>query len=196
MSLDEAFQELYKDMQYYRDSGGGVTVSGGEPLYQPEFVATLLKQCRDAGIHTCVETCGYSDGSALEKILPYVDLILFDLKHMDPIAHRKLTMCSNEPIIRNLELIVARGTPVIIRVPLITGLNDSDEDVTAIARTIGNMKHLNEVNLLPYHKFGMGKYKMLDRRYKLSKLVRPTELKLQRVKEIFESFGIDCKTIN
>ena len=85
---------------------------------------------------------------------------------------------------------------MIIRVPLITGLNDSDEDVTAIARTIGNMKHLNEVNLLPYHKFGMGKYKMLDRRYKLSKLVRPTELKLQRVKEIFESFGIDCKTIN
>lgn len=193
MSVEEVFQEIQRDMQYYRNSGGGITVSGGEPLYQPEFTASLLKRCRDGGIHTCVDTCGYAEAWALEKVLPYTFLMLFDLKHVDPIAHRKLTARSNEPIIRNLKLVVARGTPVIIRVPVIPGLNNSDEELAAIARTVAGMNHLNKVDLLPYHRFGMGKYKMLDQRYKLSQLVRPTETKLQRSKKIFESFGINCE---
>jgi len=193
MSVDEVFQEVRKDVQYYRSSGGGVTIGGGEPLQQPAFVAALLKQCQDEGIHTCIDTSGYADTEALEEVLPHVSLMLFDLKHMDPIVHRKLTGRSNEPIIRNLELITAREIPTIIRVPVIPGFNDSDEDITAIARTVTGMNHLSEVNLLPYHKYGFSKYKQLDRRYKLRGLEPPTDMKLKRLQEIFESFGLNCQ---
>jgi pyruvate formate lyase activating enzyme len=193
MSVDEVFQEIKKDIQYYRSSGGGVTIGGGEPLQQPEFVATLLKHCRDEGIPTCIDTSGYADTEALEEVLPHVSLILYDLKHMDPIVHQKFTGRSNEPIIRNLELITTREIPTIIRVPVIPGFNDSDENITAIARTVIGMNHLIEVNILPYHKYGLSKYKQLDRRYKLSKLEPPTDMKLKRLQEIFESFGLNCR---
>lgn len=193
MSVDKVFQEIQKDIQYYRSSGGGVTIGGGEPLQQPEFVATLLKQCRDEGIHTCIDTSGYADTEALEKVLPHVSLILYDLKHMDPVIHRKFTGRSNEPIIRNLEIITTKEIPTIIRVPVIPGFNDSDENITAIAHTVLGMKHVSEVNLLPYHKYGLSKYKQLDRRYKLSELEPPTDIKLKRLQEIIESFGLSCR---
>lgn len=192
MPVEEVFQEIRRDIQYYQISGGGVTAGGGEPLYQPDFVAALFKRCQDEGIHTCLDTCGCATTAAVDKVLPYTSLVLFDLKCMDPTTHQKLTGRSNKLINRNLELIVARGTPLIIRVPIIPGFNDSDEEVTAIARTVADMNHLNQVNLLPYHKFGTGKYKMLDRRYKLGELAPPTDTKLRRAKEIFESFGINC----
>lgn len=192
-SVEEVFQEIKRDIDYYRGSGGGMTASGGEPLYQPDFVAALFKKCEGGDIHTCLDTCGYAATAALDKVLPYTRLVLFDLKCVDPIAHRKLTMRSNEQIIRNLELIAAREIPVIIRVPIITGFNDSHEEVIAIARTIAGMNNLNQVNLLPYHKFGISKYKMLDRRYKLGELSPPTDTELQRVKKIFESFEINCE---
>lgn len=193
MFVEEVFQEIQKDIQYYQGSGGGITLSGGEPLYQPEFTTALLKLCRDRGIQTCIDTSGYSEVRELEKVLPYTSLVLFDLKHMDPITHQKLTAFSNKPIIRNLELIVSRDVPVIVRVPIIPGLNDSSEELTAIARTVAGINHLSEVNLLPYHKYGIGKYQMLDRRYKLIQLVPPTDMELQKAKEIFESFGIYCE---
>jgi pyruvate formate lyase activating enzyme len=192
-SVDEVFQEINKDLQYYRTSGGGVTVSGGEPLSQPEFTAELFKRCREAGIHTCLDTCGYAEVESLAKVLPYTCLVLFDLKHIDPVTHRNFTMHSNKPIIRNLKLIAARGVPFIIRVPLIAGFNDSDEALTTIARTIVSTNGAKEINLLPYHKFGMGKYKQLDRRYKLSELERLTDTEMQRVKEIFDVFGLNCQ---
>jgi pyruvate formate lyase activating enzyme len=193
ISVDEVFQEVKKDIQYYRSSGGGLTVGGGEPLHQPEFVAELLKQCRDEGIHTCIDTSGYADTKALEEVLPHVSLILFDLKHMDPTIHQKLTGRSNEPIIRNLEIIASRNIPTTIRVPVIPNFNDSDDNITAIARTIKGITQLSEVNLLPYHKYGVSKYKQLDRRYKLGGSEPPTDTKLKRLQDIFKSFGLNCK---
>jgi pyruvate formate lyase activating enzyme len=193
ISVEETFKEIQKDIQYYQTSGGGVTASGGEPLYQADFVAALFKRCQNEGIHTCLDTCGYATTAAVEKVLLYTSLVLFDLKCMDPITHRKLTGCSNKLINRNFELIVASGKPLIIRVPIIPGFNDSDEEITAIARTLVDINCLNQVNLLPYHKFGTGKYKMLDRRYKLGELVPPTDAKLRRAKEIFKSAGINCE---
>jgi pyruvate formate lyase activating enzyme len=193
ISVDEVFQEIRKDIQYYRSSGGGVTVGGGEPLQQPAFVAALLKRCQDEGIHTCIDTSGYADTSALEKVIPHVSLILYDIKYIDPIVHRKLTGRSNGPIIRNLELIAKRKIPTIIRVPVIPGFTDTDENITAIAQIVTRMKHLGEINLLPYHKYGMSKYKQLDRRYKLNDLESTTDMKLQKLKEIFEAFGLNCQ---
>ncbi len=195
VSVEEVFDEIIRDIDYYRDSGGGVTVSGGEVLFQPAFTAALLKRCRDAEIHTCVDTSGYGDTTSLEKILPYTSLVFFDLKHMDPSAHKELTGHSNELIIHNLEFIAAWGTPVVIRVPIIPGLNDSEEEITAIARTVSGITESTKVNLLPYHKFGMGKYKMLDLEYKLGELANPTDEKLQRAKQIIESFGLDCEIV-
>jgi pyruvate formate lyase activating enzyme len=193
MHVEEVFHEIQKDIQYYNGSGGGITISGGEPLYQPEFTIALLKQCQDKGIHTCIETSGYAEASVLEAVLPYTSLVLFDLKHMDPVIHQKLTGLSNKVIIRNLKLIIAKGNPVIIRVPVIPGKNDSSEELTAIARTVASMNQLRKVDLLPYHGFGMGKYQMLDQRYQLSQLVRPTDIELQRSKQIFEAFRVDCE---
>ena len=195
MSVEEVFDELKRDIDYYQNSGGGITVSGGEVLSQPEFVAALLKRCREAGIHTCLDTSGYGDISAVESILPYTSLVYFDLKHMDPLVHRKLTGASIELIIRNLEFIVDSGTPVVIRVPIVPGLNDSDEEITAIARAVSLLTKSTQVHLLPYHKYGMNKYKMLDLEYKLGELAYPTDEKLQRAKEIVESFGIPCEIV-
>jgi pyruvate formate lyase activating enzyme len=192
-TVDEVFQQISKDLHYYRSSGGGVTVSGGEPLSQPEFTAALFQRCRESEIHTCLDTCGYAEVEALEKVLPYTCLVLFDLKHIDPAAHKKLTMRSNEPIIRNLKIINARGIPVIIRVPLIPGLNNSDEALTAIAKTMAGLNNAKEINLLPYHKFGMGKYKQLDRRYKLGQLEPLANADLERAKGIFDAFGLNCR---
>ena len=192
MSVEEVFQEIKKDMQYYQNSGGGVTVSGGEPLCQPDFVVALLKKCRDAGIDTCLDTCGYADATALDRVLTYTSLVLFDLKAINPVIHRKLAKRSNENIIRALESIIRRGTPLIVRVPLVPGFNNSDEELMAIARTLTRMNK-PKVHLLPYHIFGVGKYKMLDRRYKLSRLTPPTDTELRTAEKILKSFGIECE---
>ena len=196
MSVEEVFQEVEKDVEFYRNSGGGVTLSGGEPLSQPAFAAAFFRRCRNAGIDTCLDTSGFASASALEQVLPYTSLVLFDVKLSDPMAHRRWTRKSNERIIRNLELVVTRGIPVVIRVPLFPGINDSDEELRGIARIVaGFSKGAGKVNLLPYHRYGMGKYKMLDRRYRLNSLARPKDAELQGTKQIFESFGFDCEVV-
>lgn len=196
VSIEEVFKEVEKDVQFYRNSGGGVTVSGGEPLAQPAFVAALFRLCQDAGINTCLDTCGYAGASALEQVLPYTSLVLFDVKLSDPRAHRRWTKRSNERIIRNLRLVAMKGIATIIRVPLVPGFNDSDEELKGIARTVaGALKGVGKVNLLPYHRYGVGKFKMLDRRYRLDSLARPKDAKLQRAKEIFGSFGFGCEVV-
>lgn len=193
MSVEVVFQEVKKDVEYYRNSGGGVTISGGEPLCQPVFVSALFHRCWDIGIHTTLDTAGCVSTRAWEEILPYTSLVLFDLKFNDPAAHRKWTKKSNQQIIRNLSLVAEKGIPLIIRIPLIPGVNDSDEELKAIARTIGFLKGEPKINLLPYHRYGVGKYKMLDRRYRLNRLARQKDAELQRAKQVFKSLGFDIQ---
>jgi len=196
MSATEVFEQVKRDEEFYRNSGGGVTVSGGEPLSQPDFVAALFNLCREQGIDTCIDTSGYASIKALEKVLPYTSLVLFDVKLTDPVAHRKWTGRSNETIIRNLGLVVKKGVPVVIRVPLIAGINDSDEELRNIARlAAGSLKKPSKVELLPYHRFGMGKYQMLDRKYQLEELTTQTDAQIQRARQIFESFGLECEVV-
>jgi pyruvate formate lyase activating enzyme len=195
LSAGEVFEKVNKDVEFYRNSEGGVTVSGGEPLSQPDFVAALFKLCQDKGIHTCIDTCGFATIEALEKVLPYTSLWLFDIKLSDSAAHRKWTGRPNEEILRNLRVVVFRGADVIIRVPLISGINDSAEELKNIASIAAGLKKPPKVNLLPYHRFGVGKYQMLDRQYQLSELITQKDSEMQKHKQLVESFGLECEIV-
>jgi pyruvate formate lyase activating enzyme len=191
MTVKEVLQEVEKDRGYFQNSGGGVTASGGEPLCQPDFVADLFKSCLDKGIHTALDTCGCVSTDALEEVLPYTRLVLFDIKHTDPEVHKKMTGRANDQIIRNLGFIARKGVSLTVRVPLIPGINDSDEEMRSIARIITEYGLEPKVDLIPYHRYGVGKYKMLDRRYKLNKLIPNRGNELERIKHVFESFGVE-----
>ncbi|MCR4419119.1 MAG: glycyl-radical enzyme activating protein [Clostridia bacterium] len=192
MSAQEVFEEVRRDVSYYERSGGGVTVSGGEPLQQAEFVAELFVRCREAGIHTCLDTSGYAGQEALEKVLPHTDLVLFDLKHPDPEIHRRLTGVGTAVILRNLRHLAERGTAIVIRIPVIPGCNDRPEEVRALARVVADLG-LNRVDLMPYHRFGVGKYQMLDRTYELPDVIPPGREQLESIRQTFEAYGIDCR---
>jgi pyruvate formate lyase activating enzyme len=209
MSVEEVFQEVQKDRAYYEDSEwkypgaygklghpGGLTISGGEPLFQIEFAAALLKRCRNEGIHTCIDTSGSVPLDSFEGIVPYTSLVLFDMKHRDPTEHKKVTGLSNKPIIRNLEFLVAKEVPVVIRIPVIPGINASDADVSAMAAMVERMNDKLLVHILPYHKYGTAKYRMLDQEYKLDGLASPTDAQLQHIQAIFESKGIKCDILH
>ena len=193
MSVDDVFHEVMQDVDFYRTSNGGVTASGGEPLLQHEFVAALFQRCQQEGITTVLETSGYASRDALESVLPHTSLVLHDLKCADPELHQKLTGVSNEQILNNLAF-TAKMVPVIVRIPIIPSVNDSEEEVNAMAHIIVQNK-LKKVELMPYHRFGLGKYKMLDREYLLEEIASPTDDMLQRVKRIFDSYELECKIV-
>jgi pyruvate formate lyase activating enzyme len=187
-------QQVKRDEDFYREAGGGVTVSGGEPLLQADFVAALFKLCRNSGIHTCAETCGLASIEAWQKVLPYTSLVLFDIKLSESAAHRQWTGASNEDIIRNLGIVSGSGVPMIIRIPMIPGINDAEEELRGIGRVIADTLEMPpQVTLLPYHRFGMGKYQQLDREYKLGGLTSPKDEDIQKAKRLFESLGFDCE---
>lgn len=193
MTLDEVWKVVKKDADYYEASGGGVTASGGEILAQADFVAALLKRCREAGYHTCADTSGFGDPAALLKILEYADLVYFDLKHMDPEAHRQYMGQSNELILNNLKLVVKTGVPLVIRAPLIPGYNNSDENLRAMAAKVAEIAKDSVVNLLPYHRYGANKYRMIDMTYQLEDVPELTSDELLHAKEIIESYGLKCE---
>ncbi len=192
MTLDTVIDEVKKDSLFYANSGGGVTAGGGEPLYQASFVAELLHRCKDIGIHTTLDTCGFAKTSVFERVLNETDLVLFDLKLMDGRLHKKYTSKDNQVILRNLKLVVAKGIPTIIRIPLIPGINDCAENLIEIADLIKRLNIKLHIDLLPYHRFGESKYKMLDREYKLAGLEPLTNVQLQNAVEIFTLHGLDC----
>jgi pyruvate formate lyase activating enzyme len=196
MTAGEVFRQVEKDAEFYRQSGGGVTVSGGEPLAQPDFVAALFKLCQQHGIHTCIETSGCASVSALEKVLAHTDLVLFDIKLTGSVAHRQWTGQPNEAIIHNLRIVVEKGVPVIIRVPLIPGVNDSKEEIRHIARTAGGLlPKPARIDLLPYHKYGMGKYQQLDRAYELEDLNTQSDEYVRELRHMCNSLGFHCEIV-
>ena len=193
MTVDEVFKVVKRDYDYYEASGGGVTASGGEILGQADFVSALFKRCRDEGIGTCADTTGFGDSAALEKILAHSDYVLYDLKHMDPGEHKRACGQTNELILRNLEVAVKSGAQVIIRVPLIPDFNTSDDALTAIAQTVCDIAGGVEVDIMPYHKYGANKYRMIGKTYTLDELRETLHQEKTRAQEIFESFGLKCK---
>ncbi|MFV1968520.1 MAG: glycyl-radical enzyme activating protein [Pirellulaceae bacterium] len=157
MSPDEVLAEVLRDRLFYDDSGGGVTLSGGEPLAQPEFSMELLAACRDESIHTALDTCGYADVDTLLAMAPLVDLFLYDVKTIDDRRHCGQTGVSNETILSNLEALGRIHENIWVRVPLIPGFNDSPKMLAAIARFVASIAAVRQVNILPYHEMGTHK---------------------------------------
>lgn len=186
VSVQETMNEIVKDRIFYENSGGGVTLSGGEPLMQPEFTRSLLVGCKDAGLHTAMETTGFASFDSFRRILKSVDLVLFDIKHMDSGLHKEFTGVTNKLIIRNAERISDLNVPLIARIPVIPGYTDPAQNLERTARFIDKL-NVDEVHLLPYHFFGSSKYGRLGREYKLSGLQPPDKNRMQEIKRIIES---------
>jgi pyruvate formate lyase activating enzyme len=193
MTVAELFMEVEKDSPFYWRSKGGVTVGGGEPTMQHAFVAEFLKKCRQHYIHTAIETCGYAEWEHLEKLLEHLDLVYMDIKHMDPRAHKTLTGVSNERILENARRASALR-PMIVRIPVVPGHNDSHENLSATARFAAELgENLLRIDLLPYHKFGKQTYSRLGRKYELEDVEPPDDAHMQRLKMIVESCGVGAQ---
>ncbi len=163
-SVDRVFIEVMKDESFFRNSGGGLTISGGEPLLQPNFCRELLTRVQNAGIHTAVETAGNVPAKNLAAVAPHTDLFLFDIKLMDDAKHRRATGVSNALPLANLKALLRTGVETIIRVPLIPGINDGTE-FNAIADFVASHDALKELHILPYHTLGLSKYEQLGLPY-------------------------------
>lgn len=193
MSVDEVLEEVEKDSLFYRNSNGGVTVGGGEPLDQADFVSDLLEACHKRGLHTTLDTCGYGGTQKLERVLKWVDLVFYDLKHMDPLRHREITGVSNNLILRNAKAVARLGIPMVMNIPIIPTTNDTEENLQATAEFITKLNGVAKVRLLPYHRMGIGKYHNLDRAYCSDRFEAPGEEGLLRAKELIESYGLECE---
>ena len=166
VSVEAVMETVLKDKAYYRRSGGGITLSGGEPLAQADFAEALLSTCHRINVHTAVETSGATTTGVLERILDITDLFLYDVKHMDDRRHRELTGISNQGIIANLRWLRGKGAAVILRVPLIPGLNSDEENLRATADLAAELG-IGEAHVLPFHQMGRDKYRHLGRAYAL-----------------------------
>lgn len=185
ISVEEVLREVERDEIFYRTSGGGVTVSGGEPLLQAAFVAELLKACRCQGISTAIETCGHAPWEDFVLVLAHTDTVLFDIKHVDPIAHRRFTGVGNELILANLGRVVRSGTHVVLRLPLVPGCTADADTVRAVA-TLARELGIAELHLLPYHRLGESKYQALGRSYLPQGLTPSSAEEMQGLKRIAE----------
>jgi pyruvate formate lyase activating enzyme len=190
MGVKEILEEIEKDMTFYNESGGGVTFSGGEPLLQPDFLNALLTECKEREIHTIVSTCGFAPYEIINRICDKVDLFLYDIKIMDNRKHRKYTGASNEQVLENLRKLAENGSSIVISFPIIPGINDDEKNVTRTAGFISSLPNIKNVNLLPYHRAGIEKYKSLGKSYKLDKIQPPSNQKIRSIKEQMEAFGI------
>ena len=189
ISVSEVLDTINKDVSFYKQSGGGITFSGGEALTQIDFLYELAKACKSQSIHTCIETSGYSSWDNLKRILPFMDLFLFDIKTIDDESHKKNTGASNKLILSNFRKLIKSNANVCVRIPIIPGFNDSEGN---IANTIGFLKkHGNTcpVSLLPYHTLGVAKYKKLDMDYKVADVPTPSLESINIIAEKFRKSG-------
>jgi len=193
MTVREVWDAVRRDRMFYDSSGGGVTVSGGEPLLKAEFVRELFARCKEDGIDTCVETCGFAGSEAFAKILPVTDHFLFDLKHLDAAAHEEHTGQSNERILANAALLLDRGADVLFRKPLIPGVNDSLENIAATADFLISIGASSAgLELMPYHRMGQSKYRALDVKYPLEGIESCGDAEAEAARTAYEARGIRC----
>ncbi len=180
MTVEEILHEVNKDASFYKNSGGGMTVSGGEPLAHPRFTYELLKAAKGFGLHTCIETCGHAKWEDIEAILPYVDVFLWDVKETDSALHKKYTGVTNERILDNLRRISNEGANIVLRCPIIPGYNDRDEHLTAIGRLAEELDSVTHVEIEPYHSLGSHKCTELGCTYELDEVSAPEDNTVQK----------------
>lgn len=186
MSVDELMKEIRKDSVFYFHSGGGLTLSGGEPLSQADFSAELLSQAHGEGINTAMETCLAASFVQVGKTLPHLDVVYADFKHIDPKKHKEFCGIDNALILENIRRIDELGAPrLIVRIPLVPGINDDDATLEGMASFCSELKNLRGVQLLPYHRLGIDTYRKLGRTYPLSSLQRPDDARMESCRAIF-----------
>lgn len=192
MTVAEVMAEVRKDRIFFDESGGGVTFSGGEPLWQPEFLRQLLRACREEGIRTAVDTCGLAPWDDLESVAGVTDLVLYDIKHMDDHVHRRFTGVSNVQILANLRRLGALHRRIWVRVPVIPGVNDSPENLQAIGELAASLEGVEQVRLLAYHPLGEDKLRRQGKTSALEDVGRPTATQMQMLVNVVEAAGVSA----
>lgn len=192
-TVEEVWDAVRRDKMFYDSSGGGVTASGGEPLMQAGFVRKLFELCREEGIDTCVETCGFTSREALMKALPVTDHFLFDLKHMDPDLHVRYTGRANTLILENARLLLEQGADVLFRQPLIPGVNDTVGNIDATAAFLSALGEKGMgLELMPYHRMGLSKYTALGMKYPMNETGPAEKEMVESVKRSYQERGVRC----
>lgn len=190
-TVEEVFAVCMQDELFYEESGGGVTISGGEGMLQPDFTEPLIRKLKAHGIHTAIETTGYIRKEVFQRLAPQFDLLLFDVKHYDPEQHRAGTGVRNEQIIENLAWAYEQGIEILPRVAVIPGFNDKLEDAAGIAALL-NRIGLDRVQLLPFHQMGERKYEFLNREYAMAGIKNLHAEDLQDYQKVFLDAGLNC----
>lgn len=194
VTVGEVMEEIERDRVYYRRSGyGGVTLSGGECLWQPEFSEALLRTCRERGISTAIETTGYADMDIIRRLLPHIDTVLMDIKHVNSEKHKEFTTKDNSLILENAQCIAREAKRLIIRTPVIPTFNDTEEEIGAIASFASSLERVEEMHLLPYHRIGSDKYAGLGRNYGMADISPPSKEKMAALYEVVTKYGLKCQ---
>lgn len=191
VTAGEVIEEVKKDRIYYRRSGGGMTLSGGECFFQPDFMYALLRSAKEEGINTAIESTSCTKFETIERALPYIDYYLMDIKHTDSRKHKEYTGVSNELILENARRIAESGQNLTIRVPVIPGFNDTESEISSIAEFAAGLKGVTELHLLPYHRLGLDKYKGLGRDYAMNGAELLTAEKKEALKNAAEKYGLN-----
>ena len=190
VGVPELLQSLERDIPFFDQSGGGVTFSGGEPLCQPDFLLAMLEACARYDIHSAVDTSGYGEAAVLLKAAKLCNLFLYDLKVLDPQKHRANTGVDNRRVLDNLRMLSASGADIIIRMPLIPTVNDSEEDLVAAAKFIAELPRTHPVHLLPYHRAANSKYLKLGILYRGENVLPPPEEQVTHAAQRLSNFGL------
>ncbi len=190
ITAEEVIQEFNKDRVFYEKSRGGITISGGEPLLQPDFTQAILSDCKQSGIHTSVDTAGNIPWQFFEQVLPYTDLFLYDLKCINTDKHFSATGSGNRLILNNLSKLSQENKEIWIRIPLIPNINDRDEDILDFSAVLTSMKQIQKIQLIPYHRYGVGKYTSLGIAYKLADTLPAPAEKIKHIADLFLEQGI------
>lgn len=191
-TAQQVFEIIKSDEMFYKNTGGGATIGGGECTCYPDFMLELIDLCHQANIHVAVDTCGYTTSPKSLEVLRRADLLLFDVKGIDPARHLENTGKSNEIILENLKLLSDERKPIIIRIPVIPGYNDSDENLNAVADLLSTLKSVERVDILPEHEFGRVKYEQLDMEYKL-KSCPVSDERQEAIRAMFEARGFKAQ---
>ena len=194
VTVAEVLDEIERDRVYYRRSGwGGVTLSGGECLWQPEFSEALLRVCRERGITTAIETTGYADMDVIRRLLPHIDTVLMDIKHINGEKHKEFTTRDNALILENAAHIAREARRLIIRTPVVPTFNDTAEEIGEIARIASTLERVTEMHLLPYHRIGSDKYAGLGRKYEMAHISPPDKAHMEMLAETVRKYGLKCQ---
>ena len=193
LSISELIEEVAKDELFFDESDGGVTFSGGEPLLQPDYLRECLNACRQRGYHTAIDTSGYAPAEVFGEIAELGDLFLYDLKLIDDHRHREFVGVSNELILANLRKLCERGAEVWIRIPIVPGINDDEDNLAATAELASSLKGHPPVHLLPYHRIGSDKYGRLGIPYSMEWIAPPTAVRMSEIAAQFSTMGLEVR---